>query len=219
MLLQGTHPPECLDVHRDRLPVVELLVEVEMTMVKDGGERELAVGDDWTVDLLFDPEAPMQPASEDTVLEFTSRAVADPLAGYRITARVHRLPATGEHIEGVALEVPGFMLGYYLDTPLPDSPVVTGRGTLATDSIGMRTMSWAFPAIKRSCVVEEITLVTAPLIPVHEEPATDVPDWLQPSYVPDWTRRTDTSIRRMRRWEDEPKGWLGRYFVTVRLAD
>jgi hypothetical protein len=36
--------------HRDRLPVVELLVEVEMTMVKDGGERELAVGDDWTVD-------------------------------------------------------------------------------------------------------------------------------------------------------------------------
>jgi len=64
----------------------------------------------------------------------------------------------------------------------------------------MRTMSWAFPAIKRSCVVEEITLVTAPLIPVHEEPATDVPDWLQPSYVPDWTRRTDTSIRRMRRW-------------------
>jgi hypothetical protein len=102
------------------------------------------------------------------------------------------------------------MFGYYLPTPLPDSPVVTGRGTLVAESMGVRTMSWAFPRVKRLCLVEAITVITAPLLPALDVPRT---------FVPDWTRRKDTQVERMRRWEGEPKGWLAKYFVTARLLD
>jgi hypothetical protein len=71
-------------------------------------------------------------------------------------------------------------------------------------------MSWAFPEAKRYCVVEKITLVTAPLILSFEQRATRVPDW---------TRRTFTAIQRMHKWEDEPAGGWATYFVTVRLLE
>ena len=140
-------------------------------MVQDGGEPELAVGDDWTVDLLFYPDEPLQPAAEDAVLALTPEPVGESLSGYRLTARVLRLPPTSTDVEGLALKVPGVVLGYLLHPPLPTSPVVTGWGSLATDNYGRR-MSWAFPEAKRYCVVEKITLVTAPLIPSFEQRAT-----------------------------------------------
>lgn len=188
---------------------VELVVKVSTWMVQDGGEPELAVGDDWSVDLLFHPDEQLQAAAEDAVLSLTPEPVGESLSGYRLTAKVHRLPATSTHVEGLALEVPGVLLGYSRHPPLPPTPVVTGRGTLATDNYGRR-MSWAFPEAKRYCVVEKITLVTAPLIPSPASPAT---------HVPDWTRRADTSIQRMRMWQDEPAGGWATYFVTVRLLD
>lgn len=195
--------------HRDKLPVVQLVVQVSNWMVQDGGEPELAVGDDWTVDLVFYPDEPLQPAAEGAALALTPEPVGESLSGYRLTAMVHRLAATSTHVEGLALEVPGVLLGYFRHPPLPASPVVTGRGTLATDNYGRR-MSWAFPEAKRYCVVEKIILVTAPLIPSIEPPAT---------VTPDWTRRTDTSIDRMRMWEDVPAGGWAMYYVTVRLLD
>jgi hypothetical protein len=52
---------------------VQLIVEVEMWLVQDGGERELAVGEDWTIDPMFNADAPMQPAEDDSVLEMCKR--------------------------------------------------------------------------------------------------------------------------------------------------
>ena len=72
-------------------------------------------------------------------------------------------------------------------------------------------MFWAFPETVRSCVVEEITLVTAPLVPLGAGQRATL--------GPDWTQRTDTLIQRMRRWDYEPNGWLAQYFVTVRLLE
>lgn len=192
-----------------------------MWLVQDGGERELAVGEDWTIDPMFNADAPMQPAEDDSVFEMTPESMPDSLTAYRITARVHRLEASS----GVALEVPGLLVGYYTEPPFPDgrppfpdSGVVTGRGTIDTDCSGVRSMSEAFPELKRSCIIEAITLITAPMIAAPES-APEVPLWPRQTHVPDWTRRRDFSVQRMRRWEDERPGRLTRYFVTVRLTD
>lgn len=187
---------------------MELVIGVDLWMVRDGGEPELAVGDEWTVSLLFYAVEAMDAASNDAVLDLTPEPLFNSLSGCRLTAKVHRLAATSTHVEGLALEVPGVLLGYYHDPALPDSHIVTGRGRLAADRYG-RGMAWAFPETERSGVVEKITLVTTPVIASPGQPATNVPDW---------TRRTVAAIQRMNKWEDQPKGGWATYFVTVRLT-
>jgi len=177
-----------------------------MWMVQDGAEPELAVGDDWSVDLVFYPHEPLRPATDAAALVLVPEPSASSLAGYRLTASVRQLPATSTHGEALALEVPNVVLGYFPHPPLPASPFVTGQGTIATDRYG-HGVSWAFPETKRSCVVERITTVTTPLLAMPgEQPA---------AYGPDWSQRIEKSIQRMHKWDDWPEDRWATYFVTV----
>lgn len=122
------------------------------------------------------------------------------------------------NILGFALEVPGIVVGHFSLPPLPNGPVVTGRGTLVTDSTGLLTVSWAFPNAKRPCVIEEIILVTAPLQRATAEAVAHLPDRRRPAHVPDWTRRADKRIQQIGKREDERPGQFAG-IVTVCLKD
>jgi hypothetical protein len=59
----------------------------DRTRWSNGQVSELAVGDEWTVDLFFYASEHLQPADEDAVLELKPAPAADSLAEYLITTR------------------------------------------------------------------------------------------------------------------------------------
>jgi len=176
-------------------------------MVQDGAVPELAVGGQWTTRLDFYVEEPLRPASGRPLLGLTPEVVGDSPnlrlgPWYRIVAKLRRRMATSSQGERFAFQVPGVVLGYSSRShPVPDLPVVSGRGSLWVDPYGAGSAA-AFPETLRTWVVEGITLVTIPGTAEH----------------PDWARRVEVPLQRTDSWNDDRGGKYVTYFVNVRLV-
>jgi len=176
-------------------------------MVEDGAVPQLEVGDEWLVELMFQPDLPMVRTTSDSELGMWPVAPldADPTPRYHVTAEVVRRHDDGAKVEWAAVELPGVMCGLASTFPLPQGRRVHGGGLVRVDP--WSNVAEIFPETKRRCIVESLTCINVPPF-LHEDGRL----------YPDWPSHERRSIERIRIREDFPLHHPDAGFYSVQIA-
>jgi hypothetical protein len=180
---------------------------LEKGMVDDGAVPELSVGDSWLVDLMFQPDFPMMPVTEefDAGMWPLIPLDEDPTPRYHITAEVRRCRPEGSGDEVNALVLPEAMLGLRSNPPLPEAHRIHGSGVIRVDPWWNVTRT--FPETRRKCVVESLTCLNVP--------RTQRDDG---RFYPDWPRHARHTIDRINVRQDFPDRLTDVGFYSVQVS-